>query len=218
MYFLKDIKAIIFDLDDTLLDRSRTFHKYCEYLIENFFPKNIQDKEEIIKRLSVLDNNGYKKRKIFCKEIIDEYKLNYNIEEIENNWYEKFNKFCVAEENLIDILEYLTIKYKLAIITNGSNYMQNLKINTLGIVKYFDDIIISENVGIEKPNRDIFLLSCKNLRIQPFEAVYIGDNFEKDIVGATNAGLKAIWYNKIDINTKYTGNCISELKMIYKIL
>jgi putative hydrolase of the HAD superfamily len=194
---VEGINAIIFDLDDTLLDRSKTFGLYCEYLVNKFFPNNIQNKRDIILKIKRMDRNGYEDRNIFYEKITDTWNLKHKAEELENNWFEQFDKFTVPENGLMDTLKYLiNRKYKLAIITNGSNSMQNRKIDALGIRTFFDKIIISSDVGMRKPDKNIFLLVCDELKIFPSEAVYIGDNYEVDILGAVNAGLKAIWINK----------------------
>jgi putative hydrolase of the HAD superfamily len=214
---LKEIKAVIFDLDDTLLDRSRTFEIYCEYLINKYFTNALQNKKNIISMIKEMDKNGYESRNIFYKKIIDNWNLNYTVEELENNWFEQFDKFYVPMDKLIEILEYLDKKYKLAIITNGSNNMQNRKIDALGIRKYFDEIIISNDVGMKKPEKEIFLLSCDGIEIIPSKVVYVGDNYEIDIMGSVNAGLKAIWINKFEIDINYE-NTIKKLIEIKKIL
>ena len=57
--FPKNIKAVFFDLDDTILDRSKTFEHYCKDLINKFFPKNISYDEDIITQIKEYDKNGY---------------------------------------------------------------------------------------------------------------------------------------------------------------
>jgi putative hydrolase of the HAD superfamily len=214
---MEKVKAVIFDLDDTLLNRNKTFDLYCDYLIDTFFPKDIYNKENIKLNMKNLDKNGYEDRNIFYRKIIENWNLKSSVNELEENWFDQFDKFSVPECKLIEILNYLNKKYKLAIITNGSSIMQNKKIDALGIRKYFNEIIISNDVGIKKPNKEIFILACDRLKIIPSEVVYIGDNFDIDILGATNAGLKAIWINKFKIDICYE-NTVNELVSIMRIV
>jgi putative hydrolase of the HAD superfamily len=216
---MENISAVIFDLDDTLIDRRRTFSLYCEYLIDNFLKNKISlnERENVLVLLKEMDKNGYESRDIFYKKIIDTWNLEYTVEDFEQDWIERFDKYSVSAYRLMDTLEYLNKKYKLAIITNGLSYMQNKKIDAVNIREYFEEIIISGDIGIRKPEKEIFLLCCNRLKVEPSEAVYIGDNYEIDVRGASNAGLNAIWINtdKMDNDYEYS---INELESVMEIL
>ena len=214
---MEEIDAVIFDVDDTLLDRSKTFDLYSEYLINTFFPKGINDKDNIKLEIKEFDKNGYEGRNTFYRKIINNWKLKYEVNELENNWFERFDSFSVPECKLKETLEYLRQKYKMAIITNGSSIMQNKKINALGIRKYFDEIIISNDVGMKKPDRNIFLAACKRLDVIPEKSVYVGDNYTIDVAGAINAGLNAVWINKFETTVCYR-ETIHKLADLMKIL
>jgi FMN phosphatase YigB (HAD superfamily) len=122
---------------------------YCEYFIKNYFTYDIlpKEKEEIILTMREIDKNGYEDRAVFYNKIITKWNLKYKVEKLEENFLEYFYKFSVPENKLIEALEYLYKKYKLAIITNGSSIMQNGKINELKIRGYFKEIIISSEVN-----------------------------------------------------------------------
>ena len=95
-----------------------------------------------------------------------------------------------------EILEYLKAqKYELHIITNGFPEVQHIKIKNAGLEKYFDQIIISEEVGYKKPAREIFDISLEMANAKPDESVMIGDDLMVDILGGNNAGLMTIWVN-----------------------
>jgi putative hydrolase of the HAD superfamily len=217
---MKNISTVIFDLDDTLIDRLRTFSLYCEYATDNFLKNKISldERENVLLLLKEMDKNGYENRDIFYKKIIDTWNLKYTVEELKHDWIEHFDKYSVSACKLKDTLEYLNKKYKLAIITNGSSYIQNKKIDTLDVREYFDKIIISGDIGIRKPEKEIFLLCCTHLNVEPSRAVYIGDNYEIDITGANNAGLNAIWINKIDNKNNTCEYSIGELESVMNIL
>jgi len=216
---MKNINAVIFDLDDTLLDRTQTFSLYIEYFYEKFLMNKISlyEKQKAIQYLINIDKNGYENRSLFYNKIIDKWNLEYNPKELENNWIENFHKFTVPSLKLFEILEYLKHKYVLGIITNGLTYMQKEKIKALKIKEYFKEILISEDIGIKKPDKEIFLLCCERLNIIPSEAVYIGDNIEIDIMGAKNAGLNGIWLNKFNIKNNYK-MVIEDLESLKKYL
>ena len=81
----------------------------------------------------------------------------------------------------------------LGVITNGSVRKQNVKIDTLGIRQYMDAIVISEQVGIEKPDKRIFHTAVSSISVKPPEAWFVGDHPINDVLGADEAGLTGIW-------------------------
>jgi len=98
-------------------------------------------------------------------------------------------------EGAIELLEYLTPKYSLHIITNGFEEVQNLKLQKSGIKKYFDKIITSESVGVKKPNPKVFHFALDLVKTKSENSVMIGDNLEADIIGALNCGIQSIHFN-----------------------
>ena len=93
---------------------------------------------------------------------------------------------------------------KVGIITNGSTQRQKAKIFNTNLNKYFETIIISEEVGFSKPDKRIFELALNKLNLQPENTLFVGDDLEKDIAGPQNANIKGVWFNpqKIKNTTK----------------
>jgi len=85
--------------------------------------------------------------------------------------------------------------YKLGLITNGPSEVQWGKIRRLGIEPWFAGIIVSGDLGIEKPDRAIFTEMLRILDVRPEEALYVGDSLYYDVQGAKRAGLWAAWLN-----------------------
>ena len=95
-------------------------------------------------------------------------------------------------------MEYLYIKYKLHIITNGFKEIQQGKLNNANIDKYFVTVTNSEMVGVKKPNPKIFKHALNMAMAKEENSIMIGDNYEVDILGALNIGLDAIYFNYHD--------------------
>ena len=167
-------------------------------MIRTFFPSNISNTEsEEIKRFMVeADKDGYELRSVFYQTIVDKYNLSVSAEELERKWFDSFHMFCVPMDGLNETIEYLSAKYRLGIITNGASEMQNKKIDSLGIRPFFDAVIISGEVGIRKPDEEIFCMACEKLNVDNKSTVFVGDNFEKDVIGAKNAGMYAVWMKR----------------------
>ena len=204
---MENIKAIIFDADDTLID-----HKACEKqaLMNVFKGLKREYKEEYQNIFRPLDRNLWdsvaKGTNVVSKEEIPEYRFKKFFDEIDLKItdYQKANilfqeglaNSTAVIQNAKEILEYLSYKqYSLYIVTNGLVKLQKPRIINSEIAEYISDIIISEAVGIAKPNPEIFNNLLNKINIKPEEAVMIGDSLEKDIKGAIDAGIYAIWYN-----------------------
>ena len=98
-------------------------------------------------------------------------------------------------DNAGDMLEQLRSNgFKLAIISNNDGYTFE-KCRELGINEYFEIVVDSTNVGMVKPDRNIYLYTLSELNIDPDEAVHIGDLYGADILGGINSGLDVIWFN-----------------------
>jgi putative hydrolase of the HAD superfamily len=86
--------------------------------------------------------------------------------------------------------------FRLGIISNGRSDEQRKKLGRFGLVARFEHILISEECGAAKPDQKIFRWACAAVRVSPAEALYIGDQYEIDVCGARNAGLKGIWLDR----------------------
>ena len=94
--------------------------------------------------------------------------------------------------NVKAALETLHTKYKLGIIANQSTGLKE-RLFEYGIGKYFDLIISSAEVGISKPNLEIFELALNEAKCIPSEAIMVGDRIDNDIIPAQLIGMKTIW-------------------------
>ncbi|WP_281542438.1 YjjG family noncanonical pyrimidine nucleotidase [Maribacter aestuarii] len=97
--------------------------------------------------------------------------------------------------NTIEVLEYLKLNYRLHIITNGFQEIQDKKLKNSGIYSFFDEVINSEMAGVKKPNPIIFELALEKANVAPKKSIMIGDSLEADILGAMGVGLHAIHFN-----------------------
>lgn len=94
-----------------------------------------------------------------------------------------------------DVLEYLSEKYKLHIITNGFNEVQLPKMERCHIEHYFEWIVTSEIAGYHKPDSRVFGYSLSKANAKKEESIMIGDDLEIDIVGAKKFGMDQIYFN-----------------------
>ncbi len=94
------------------------------------------------------------------------------------------------------LLAELGARYRLALVTNGPSWSQRPKIERFGLATSMQVILVSEEVGIAKPDPAIFSMALDALAVQPGEALFVGDSPEHDLCGAAAAGIPAIWVNR----------------------
>lgn len=129
---------------------------------------------------------------------------------------------CPKKRNLvphaIPVLDYLSKIYRLTVVTNGFEEIQNVKLSSGNITHYFDHVITSQKAGHKKPAREIFdyALSVNNLACH--DVIMIGDNLVTDIGGARNACIDTVFYNpgalEHTAEVSHEIRCLSELQTI----
>ena len=99
-------------------------------------------------------------------------------------------------EGAEELVRYLAAKYPLTVVTNGFVEVQYEKFDKSGLRDCFAHIVLSEEVGCQKPNPRIFEEALRMNGLKSEEVVMIGDSWNSDIQGAINAGIDQIWIRK----------------------
>jgi len=199
------IKHIFFDLDHTLWDFETNSSKTFDFIFDrNGLNLNFHDFIEVYKPINhkywklFREDKVSKKdlRYLRLKEAFDA--INYEAsDEVIHTLSEDYITFLSQHnalfDNAIEVLEYLSDKYILHIITNGFEEVQFRKMHNSKLLPFFDKIITSEKVGVKKPNPKIFEYAMEISGAVSKESIMIGDNFEADILGAINVGMHAIF-------------------------
>ena len=95
----------------------------------------------------------------------------------------------------MELLDYLKPKYHLHLITNGFQEVQHTKLSGSGLEPYFETLTVSEEVGVKKPNPEIFLYALRKANAMAEESLMIGDEMAVDIDGARAAGIDQVFFN-----------------------
>lgn len=188
-------QAVLFDLDGTLLNRRETFRRHVELqgarLADLFAPAGAVD----IDRMIAIDDNGNCPRAEFYQKIELEFGLAPGASSrLLADFEAQFPETCVPVPNLYATLEALQrAELRLGLITNGRSSIQGRKVERLGIRRFMDVVLISQSIGVRKPDPRIFAEALAQIGVSPALAVYVGDNPDVDIVGAKRSGLHAVW-------------------------
>jgi len=106
-------------------------------------------------------------------------------------------------KGIFEVLEAIRKEeYRIGMIANGDSAGIRSIIETTGLQDYFDVIVISEEVGTEKPYQRIFEVTLAKLGVKPENAVMVGNKIDADILGANRAGMKSVWFRW---NNRYSG-------------
>ncbi|WP_339145988.1 MULTISPECIES: HAD-IA family hydrolase [unclassified Sutcliffiella] len=190
------IKAVIFDLDGTLLNRDVSVKKFIDDQYERckkalgHIPK-----DKYMDRFIELDAGGYVWKDRVYQQLAKDFLIEaLTWDELLDDYVQHFPYHCTpfakVEETLIKLAED---NLSLGMITNGFEAFQMNNIKALGIESFFQSILISEREGIKKPNPEIFLRSAQLLQASTKECLFVGDHPENDINAAKAVGMTTVW-------------------------
>jgi len=102
----------------------------------------------------------------------------------------------VVYDDVVPVLEFFSQFHLLGLLTNGVPDLQWEKIKGAGIRKYFDEIVISGEVGFGKPDSRIYETIVSRLKVRLKDAIITGNSLKRDVQGAQAIGMKAVWLNR----------------------
>lgn len=226
-----EIRAVLFDLDNTLTHRNQSIQAYVDCLIQ-YYKQNIQSNQhdKIIKIIHRIDNGGYPIKALLTHPSIAAsvaYALLQEIiwtnppslNELTQFWFQQFAKNAVAMHGAMHLLlELQQQNLKLAVVSNGGHATRLAILKGLGFYPYFDTIVSSESAGISKPNAEIFLETSHQLQVDPEHCLVVGDHPVNDIWGAQNAGMHAVWMQGFHTKTSNVKYGIQHLSQVLDMI
>lgn len=224
---------ILLDIDDTLLD----FHADEKVALSRTLREvGVEPSDERINRYSEINKRMWERLEdgelTRMEVLVKRFELFFAELGIEASGFETqalYENYLSLDHHFmphaIDLLEELYGKYPLYVVSNGTGKVQDGRIASSGIARYFEKIFISERMGANKPSREFFD-SCFTM-IDGFEndkTIIIGDSLTSDIRGGINAGIKTCWFNprkmpaKPDIKPDYEISDLMELPALLESL
>ncbi|MDR6224970.1 HAD family hydrolase [Desmospora profundinema] len=196
------IRAIGFDLDETLLYRSASLLRFIRHQhAEHHLAQKGVSLQEWCDRFIEWDRSGYVGKDVVYSRLIDHFHLNeYTVDVLWNEYRNHFHRFCIAMPHARHILHRLkTNEMRLALVTNGETVFQKKNAEALGILPLFDAVFVSEEEGRKKPDPELFIQAARRMGVPPEFCLFVGDHPVNDIQGAAAAGMQTAWLKGLSL-------------------
>ena len=202
------IKAVLFDFDETLQDRTAAFEKYMDTFMAQFLP-DLDKKEFLKRRKDMVDtgNGGYVDREAWYQSLIELWGWEDAPSKtvLANHYDTQFGLHNVIFDGTVPLLNALRERgIKTGVITNGPSELQHMKMEQSGLLPLCDILVVSGDLPFAKPDPRIFTYTAEKLGLDARECIYVGDHPINDIQGALSAGMGVVrmnwgWFENQDI-------------------
>jgi putative hydrolase of the HAD superfamily len=190
------IQAILFDLDNTLIDRNGALRVYLVQWLKRFAPsvRTGQYPAEIATIMHT-DDWGYTDRTAFCAWLKERYQIKLPVEAMLADLLANIPRQLMVNPRLLELLIQLKTDFTIGLLSNGSGKTQRAKMKHAGLEAMFEEkhLFIEGETGYAKPHPKMFTMAIKSLGVAPERILFVGDDPVNDIAGSANAGMKTCW-------------------------
>lgn len=188
-------RAVFFDLDDTLIDRAGAFTRYVGSLVSRYpavFPE--ARRAEAVAWLHAVDGRGGASRSAFCLQVTQAFPgLGLTPDAL---WEDMASRLPHLVHEDLDVCDWVASVARcrpVAVVSNGSARVQRTKLARAGLAEVLPDVFLSGEVGASKPDARIFEAALAHVGRPPEEVLHVGDDPERDVMGAARLGLATCW-------------------------
>lgn len=206
------IRALLFDLDDTLLETYPAHRAAvlaaCRQASERFPERTPEElRESFLQAYRALEAQveagtlQFATVMLFRTRVWEETLRTFDLPhelgaELARMYGEERARRYTLYQEVPQVLSTLGQKYRLVLVTNGPGDLQREKVAAVGLERWIDRIVVSGEVGSWKPHPEIFRRALELAEAGPAEAVMIGDSLERDIHGANTFGIRSVWMRR----------------------
>ncbi|WED55490.1 YjjG family noncanonical pyrimidine nucleotidase [Exiguobacterium profundum] len=224
---MKRYEAILFDIDDTLLDFKQSEHVALEQLLASF---NVRMTDEVKSRYVDINSGlwrAFERGEVDREEVLigrhtklfDSLGLTVDGPQVEQQYRDYLHAGVHMIEGALEIVQTLSAHYPLYIVTNGVTETQFKRLESSGLLPYFQDIFVSDATGSQKPMKPFFDYVFDRIpNVEPEKGLIIGDSVTADIAGGRMYGLDTCWFNPNEvaatIESTYEIRHLNELKSL----
>jgi len=191
------IKAIAFDLDNTLIDFWQMKKKSCDAAARAMVKAGLKiDRRRAVKEIfHIYDTKGYEYQEVFT-DLIRKHnkKVDFRVLGAGVAAYQKVKgEMSFPYPDVVPVLKKLNRKYKLAIVTDSPKLQPFTRLAALGILEYFDTIVTFDDTHKHKPDPAPFRMLLKKLKLKPEQVMFVGDSPRRDMPGARAVGMVTVF-------------------------
>ena len=210
-------RAILFDLDNTLIDRQAAFRLYAiDFCRRRLQWLTLSEQAQALDELVAADDWGYRPRNEFCEWVTERFPgAQLQANDVWEDCCLHLPSFVEPDSRVQGMLARLAGRFGLFAVTNGSSQNQHEKLRRANLADHLSEAIVSGEVGFEKPHPAIFERALAMAGCSADEALVVGDDPWADIVGAKQAGLKAYW---VSLGRPYPCGAILPDRVLSRVL
>jgi len=206
-----EVKAVIFDIDNTLMDFMRMKRAAVDAAVDSMIEAGLEiKKEKMVEEIfNIYWQEGIEDQNIFDKVLLKKFgQIDYKILAAGIVGYKRAKEghMTLYPHVRYTLTELIKMGIKMGVVSDAPRLPVWLRIVGLGLHHYFEGVITFDDTGERKPSPKPFKKIMEKLNIVPQEAIMVGDWAERDIVGAKNLGMITAWAkygNQFD--TKHSG-------------
>ncbi len=224
-------KALLFDLDETLLDFAASEDIALQKLFSDQNFSLTPDIKANYQKINTALWKGYENGEIDRDEVVntrfallfEQYGIQVDGAALEQNYRKYLSEGYYLIEGAMELIQKLSTEFDLYVVTNGASIIQQKRLEGSGLAPYFKKVFVSEDTGYQKPMKGFFDYAFSQIEsLDLSTTLIIGDSFSADVTGGWNAGIDTCWVNRegselanTDIHPTYK---IRELEELYWIL
>lgn len=190
------IQSVLFDLDDTLIDRAAGFRRFCvDLYMSSAAMQRVSSEEEAVERIIGLDRSGLSDRHEMFIEVLSIWPGTFrDVDQAVEYYMETYPLLLnLAPETKRLLGDLRSRGLPFGIVTNGGSEMQWAKVRASGAGGFTDAVVVSGDLGIHKPDPRIFAQALSKIDSKADTTLFVGDNPEADIAGASGVGMQTAW-------------------------
>jgi putative hydrolase of the HAD superfamily len=223
------IKAVLFDLDNTLVDFMKMKEMAVEGAVDAMIDAGLNmSKEEAIKKIyEIYDREGIEDQKVFDKFLMEVYgEINYKILAAGIVGYRRAKEGALVlyPKVYYTLMELLKRGKRLAVVSDAPRLQAWTRLVQTGLHHFFEVVVAFEDTNKRKPAPEPFLFALNKLGVKPQETLMVGDWAERDIVGAKTLGMITVFarygntFGTVVSGADYEVNSVSEILRVIEEL